>query len=140
MLLVMITLCMLAQMECMICQNVHCEVLYMMVAVAFMLGVIWPCYSLLQKCMLLLTAGNCYNLPICHFYIFLYDFSLSIMSTCFGILIMPYLQGWNTCIFYMPCSECIKLMKWATCCNFVSSLFLSYHGAMFAWCFQLIHA
>ena len=55
---------MLVQMEHMICQNVHCEVIYMMIDVAFMLGVILPCLSLLQKCMWLLSSETCYEMLI----------------------------------------------------------------------------
>ena len=58
-----ITWCMFIQMEHMICQNVHCEVLYMMVDVACLFEFILPCLSLLQKCMWLLGFVTCYEMP-----------------------------------------------------------------------------
>ena len=115
-------------------------ILYTLVCFSFMLGCIYVSYSMLQKCMLLLTAGNCYNLPICHFYIFLCDFLLSIMSTCFRSIIMPSLQGCNTCIFICLVVSSSSFWSGILAVNIMSSLFLSYHEAMFAWPYQLIHA
>ena len=59
---------------------------------------------------------NCYNLPICQFYIFLCDILLSIMSTCVRSIVVPSLQWFISINFDKNCGECIKLVKWATCC------------------------
>ena len=32
--------------------------------------------------------------------------------------------------FCVPCGECIKLVKWATCCYYFARLNLLYHDAM----------
>ena len=96
-----VTLCMLVQMECMICPNVHGEVLYMMVVFEFMLGAILPCLSLLQKCMWLLSDETCYVMLICLFHIFMCDFCLSYKSICFRSTIMSSLLWCNQ--FSMLC-------------------------------------
>ena len=62
------------------------------------------------KCMLLLTTENCCNLLICHFCCILCVHPMGMMSTCFRSIFMQYLHECNLC------SECIKLVKWATSC------------------------
>ena len=121
-------------------QNVQHEMLYMLVVVACMLEFILTWLSLLQKCMLLLTAENYCNLPICRFYIFLCDFLLSIMSTCFMSIIMPPFLWWGPCILIWPIVRASCLWSGLLVVNVLSMLNLSYHVAMFAWCYQLIHA
>ena len=103
--------------------------LYMLVTVAYMLGCILTCSYLLQKCMLMLTAGNYYNLTNCHFYIFLCDFILSIIYTCFRSIIMPSVQGCNPCIFICPVVSASSLWSGLLAINFLSkSVFV------ISWC------
>ena len=59
----MITWCMFIQMMQMICQNVHHEMLYMLVAIACLFEFILPCLSMLQKCIWLLCFVTCYEMP-----------------------------------------------------------------------------
>ena len=84
------------------------------------------------KYMLLLTVENCYNLSTCHFYIFLCAFILSIMSTYFRSICIPYLQWCNPCILICPVVSASSLWSGPLALNFLSMLKLLYHVAMFA--------
>mgnify|MGYP005825435071 CR=1 FL=1 len=114
--------------------------LFTLVCFAFMLGCILISWSLLQKCMLLLTTENCCNLLICHICCILWVHLMSMISTCFRSMFMPYLQGCNPCIFIYPVVSASSLWSGPLAVNFLSMLKLLYHVAMFDWCYELIHA
>ena len=114
--------------------------IYMLVCLSFMLECILTSQTLLQKGMLLLITENCCNLLICHFCCILCVHLMSMMSTCFRRIFMPSLQGRSPCIFIWPVVSASSLWSGLLAVNFLSSLFLSCHVAMFSWCYQLIHA